>query len=209
MREVDKPVILLGSGGHAKLLLEIISNDGCSILGIITNKLESDTFFSDYKILGKDKSIDEHKNTNVIIANGLGFMPGNTRRLEMYNDLKQKNYKFKSIIHPSSIVSKSAKIFEGAQLLINSVVSSSSIVGENTIINTGATVDHDCIIEKNCHIAPGVICSGNVNIKENSFIGAGSVIIQGISIGKNCIVGAGSVVYKDLLDNTKYINSKK
>ena len=45
--------------------------------------------------------------------------------------------------------------------------------------------------------------------KENSFIGAGSVIIQGISIGKNCIVGAGSVVYKDLLDNTKYINSKK
>ena len=36
----DKPVILLGAGGHAKVLLEALQLEGRNVLGLLTPDLE-------------------------------------------------------------------------------------------------------------------------------------------------------------------------
>ena len=205
-----KPLIILGNGGHAKVLLEILTDNNEKLLGTISNeKIDKQKNLPNIKWLGNDDDLKKYGVDEIKIVNGIGFVPGQRKRIEIFEMLKKQKYLFKKIYHPSSFISKSTEVAEGVQILSNAVISTGVSIGENTIINTGSIIDHDCIIERNCHVATGVTCSGNVHIHEGSFIGAGSVIINGITIGKNCIVAAGSVVYKDLPDNTKYVSNNK
>ena len=108
---------------------------------------------------------------------------------------------FSTAIHPSAVVSPSAKIGEGTVVMAGAVINADAVIGKHCIINTGATVDHDCMIGDYCHIAPGVNISGATHIDEGTWVGVGSCVIQCLHIGSNCMIGAGSVVVKDIPDN--------
>jgi UDP-perosamine 4-acetyltransferase len=92
--------------------------------------------------------------------------------------------------------------------MAGAVIQSGTKVGQDSIINTGTLIDHDCKIADNCHLAPGVICSGGVIIGSNSHLGTGTIVTEFRSIGDNCTVAAGSVVFKDILDNTIFIQTR-
>ena len=111
-----------------------------------------------------------------------------------------KDIEFVTIIHPSAIMSPSAKIGEGSVVMAGAVINADAVIGKHCIVNTGATIDHECVIEDFCHIAPGVHISGNTLVGEGTWIGIGSCVIQGITIGRNSVIGAGSVVVKDIPD---------
>ena len=109
--------------------------------------------------------------------------------------------KFATAIHPSAVISPSAKIGEGTVVMAGAVINADAVIGNHCIVNTGATVDHDCKIGDYCHIAPGVNISGATHVGEGTWVGVGSCVIQCLNIGKNCMIGAGSVVVKDIPDN--------
>lgn len=111
-----------------------------------------------------------------------------------------KSLTFATAIHPSAVVSPSAKIGEGTVVMAGAVINADAVIGKHCIVNTGATIDHECVIGDYCHIAPGVSISGDTRIGEGTWVGVGSCVIQCLNIGKNCFIGAGSVVVKDLPD---------
>ena len=114
---------------------------------------------------------------------------------------------FATAIHPSAIISPSAKIGEGTVVMAGAVINADTVIGKHCIVNTGATVDHDCVIGDYCHIAPGANVSGGTHIGEGTWIGVGACVIQCLNIGKDCMIGAGSVVVKDIPDSvTAYGN---
>lgn len=108
---------------------------------------------------------------------------------------------FGTVIHPSAVVSPSAKIGEGTVIMPGAVINADAVIGKHCIINTGSTIDHECVIEDYCHIAPGVNISGCTTVGEGTWVGVGSCVIQCLHIGKNCMIGAGSVVVKDIPDS--------
>ena len=117
---------------------------------------------------------------------------------------------FATAIHPSAIISPSAKIGEGSVVMAGAVINADAVIGKHCIVNTGATVDHDCVIGDYCHIAPGANVSGGTHIGEGTWIGVGACVIQCLNIGKDCMIGAGSVVVKDIPDGvTAYGNPCK
>ena len=104
------------------------------------------------------------------------------------------------IVHPSAVISPSAKIADGAFIGPGVIVNARADIGRGAIVNSNAVIEHDCVLAAFCHVAPGTVLSGAVKVGEDTLIGAGSVAIPGVRIGAGCTVGAGSVVISDIAD---------
>ncbi|MFD0696248.1 acetyltransferase [Paenibacillus sp. GCM10027628] len=200
---LDRPVIVLGGGGHAKVVIDTLQEMEHKILGcVIAGNIESQLEVMGVAILGDDKYVEHYAPEEVFLINGIGSIGNSTLRKNIFEKFKQKQYMFLNVIHPNSFVSKNAVLGEGVQIMAGSVIQSGTIIGRNCIINTKASIDHDSKVENHVHIAPGAVLCGNVYIGQATHVGAGATIIQGIHVGSSSIVGAGSVVVKNVPDNT-------
>lgn len=203
---MNKPIILIGAGGHAKVLIDCMKKLRLEILGAVSLTGKEPSILG-VSILGDDSVVFQHDPSDIYIVNGIGMLPGKTSSLrqEAFLHFKEAGYSFLTLVHPSAVIGLDVSLGEGVQVMAGSVIQSSVHVKENTIINTRASIDHDCMIDKHCHIAPGVVLSGHVSIKDSVHIGTGASIIQGVTIGENSVIAAGAVVYKNIPANTKYI----
>ena len=196
---MNSSLIMIGSGGHAKVLVEILQRQNIQIEGIITpdKELESKVF-ANIPVLGDDSIFDQLNHKNCIIINGIGSVPGNKLRFEKYKQLKELNYKFSTVLSKEAIISDYSNIEEGVQVMNGSIIQSDVSIGANSIINTGSIIEHDCVIGRHNHIAPGVALSGNVKTGDHVHIGTGASIIQGIDIASGSVIGAGANITRNV-----------
>ncbi len=193
------PVIIIGAGGHAKVLINALLLSSLEIIGLTdSNPEKHGTFLMDVPIIGDDGEIMRYPADSVRLVNGIGSVNIVLKRRQAYMRFKEQGYCFAEVVHPSAVVASDVVLSEGSQIMAGAVIQPGSSIGVGAIINTGASVDHDCRIGDHAHIAPGVTISGEVEVGENSHIGSGTVIIQGVKIGRECLVAAGSVVVRDV-----------
>lgn len=198
---MNKPIIIIGNGGHASVLTEILLLQQRNILGYTAPSEESNSY--GVKYIGTDKVIEAYSPEEVELVLGLGTIRASTIRQSIFRKMKNQGYVFANCIHPKSIISLTAVLAEGIQVMASAIIQPHAKIGENTIINTGAIIEHDCLIGSHVHIAPGTTLSGGVIIGDESHIGTGSSIIQGVEIGKSTLIGAGSVVITNIGTNKK------
>lgn len=195
----EKPVILLGAGGHAKVLLDVLLEQNIEVLGITEKdgaNLPSDVY--GVPVIGNDSDVQQYPPDKVELVNGIGSIGSTALRQKVYERFKRQGYSFLKVIHPRAVISRRAELGEGVQIMAGAVVNIGTRIRENSIINTNASVDHDCDIGAHVHIAPGVTLSGGVTVGDGSHIGTGASVVQGVEIGVNVIVGAGAVVVNDI-----------
>jgi UDP-perosamine 4-acetyltransferase len=195
------PVIVIGAGGHAKVLIDSLLRSSVTITGIVdpSPELKGKELLG-VAILGGDEIVDTYRPTEILLVNGLGSVGIPAKRREIYDTFKAKGYSFAPVVHPSAIIATDVVISEGAQIMAGAVIQPGSCIGSNAIINTRASVDHDCTIGDHVHVAPGVTVSGGVSIGDGSHVGTGVTLIQGVSLGRSCLVAAGAVVIKNIVD---------
>lgn len=201
---MDK-VILIGGGGHAKVIIDALQLMGhYSISGIIEKgekAVGGDVL--GVPIIGTDKAlagIRAQGILNAFIALGSTKSRDNFRRARLFQEARAIGFNIINIIHPSARISRYIIIGDGNAVLADAVINAGSQIGNNVIINTGAIVEHDCIIADHVHIATGARLCGGVSIGRCSHVGAGATIIQGIRIGSDVTIGAGAVVISDIPD---------
>ncbi|MGX9565678.1 MULTISPECIES: acetyltransferase [Pseudomonas] len=194
------PLIVLGAGGHAKVVVALLRALGADVKGVCDPGLVSTSITSwrGLEVLGGDEVLQRLDAGSVALVNGLGQVVGSSRRKDMFLELKARGYQFPSLVHPTAWVDPSVELGEGVQVMAGAVIQPDVTIGEDTIINTGSRIDHDCIIDRHVHVAPGAVLCGAVRVASDVFIGAGSTIIQGLSVGQGAIVGAGVTVIRDL-----------
>lgn len=204
-KELDK-IILLGGGGHAKVLIDLIRTSGkYEIAGILDPQIKIDSVFG-ISVLGEDDLLQELYDKgirNACISIGSISIKDNNKRKGLYGNVKQLGFALPNLIHPESFVSSVAQISEGAQVMAGVMIQTGSTIGINSIVNTGAIIEHHSRIGKHVHICPGVVLSGESFVDDEAFIGVGSTIIQGIKIGKGALVAAGAVVVNDVPDGAR------
>lgn len=199
------PVIVVGAGGHARVLIEALRLCSTPILGIVDADIEKrDANLSGVPVIGNDDEILKYRPDEVALVNAVGSVKRTERRQKIFDRFKEAGYIFAVVIHPSAVIASDAVIEEGVQIMAGAIVQPGCVIGRNTIINTKASADHDCSIGCDVHLAPGVTLSGNVRIGNGTHVGTGSSVIQGITIGKNSVVGAGAAVIKDIPDNSVF-----
>ncbi len=190
-------LIIIGAGGHAKVVVDIANALGYNILGFLDDNTAINVF-ANLKQLGKiedcTKYIDKAK---FVIA--IGNNAVRKRIAEEYN------LKFATLIHPSAVVSPNATIGEGSVVMPLCVINSNTQIGEHCIINTAAIVEHDNTIGDFSHISPNTTLCGTVNIGDICHIGAAATVINNTNICSDCIIGAGAVVTKDINKSGTYV----
>ncbi len=200
---MNKPLLIIGAGGHASVLVDILRQQNRDITGIVSPKIESNIkVFEGIKHFNNDDDILKFDNHTIKLVNGIGSLPGNNLRAFIYEKFKTLGYKFETVIANSAIVSDYAELKEGAQVFAGAIVQTNASIGENSIINTGAIIEHDCYIGIHNHIAPGATLSGQVSSKENVHFGTGSSVIQSINVNQNVVIGAGTTITKNVNKNT-------
>tara|TARA_R110002095_G_scaffold103660_2_gene90861 strand:+ start:481 stop:1119 length:639 start_codon:yes stop_codon:yes gene_type:complete len=195
-------IILLGGGGHAKVLMDLIAESGdYQITGILDPLLKAGTRLKGCTVLGTDAELSGLRDQGIqYVAIGVGSVKCNLQRKALFDQSRKCGFKIPALVHPRAIVSAEVELSEGVQVMAGAIIQADTTIGEGTVINTGVQVDHDCQIGRQAFLSPGVVLSGGVIVGDNSFVGAGAVVIQGVRIGNNAVIAAGAVVIHDVED---------
>jgi UDP-perosamine 4-acetyltransferase len=195
--DAQPPLILLGAGGHARVLLSTLLLLSRKILGFVAPDNSQASLFG-VPYMGGDDAVAMHDPGQVLLVNGVGSVASITNRLKVYESFRKRGYRFASVIHPGAVIAPEVQLADGVQIMAGAILQTGSIAEEDCIINTGARIDHDCVLQAHAHVAPGAVLSGNVRVGARAHVGVGAVVIQGVRIGSDSIVGAGAVVLSDV-----------
>ncbi len=196
---MSKNVIIIGAGGHAKVIADIIEKSNDKVLGFLDDNKEKNQEIYGYKVIGKISECETFTSKDIYFIIAIG---NNLLRKKIYEEYELQLY---TAIHPTSVIAKGVQIGEGTVIMANACINADAIIGKNCIINTGAIIEHDNIIEDYVHISPRAVLAGTVKIGELTHIGVGVTVKNNITICKECIIGAGAVVVKDLVKSDIYI----
>ena len=204
---MNKPVLLLGAGGHAAVVMDMLRQLNCTVIGVVAkDEPIAQGVFEGIAWYSSDDDVLSFDKNEVLLVNAIGSLPGQEVRFKVQQKFHQLGYRYMTVVSPKAIVSDYALLAEGVQVMPGCIVNVNASIGEGTIINSGAIIEHDCVIGSYNHIAPGAVLSGAVVTGDYVHIATGAKVIQGIQIGERALVGAGATVTKDLQSNkTLYV----
>lgn len=185
-------VVVIGAGGHAKVVVATLVALGREIAAIV----DDDPARHGSSLLGLAV-------TGPVASFPLSGRPAivaigdNAARHRVSGAL---DCRWQAVVHPSAIVHPSVRIGEGAFVAAGAVIQPDSEIGPHSIVNTGATVDHDCRVGGWAHLAPGVHLAGDVKVGAGALVGLGAGIAPGVSIGDWTVLGAGAMAVSDIAD---------
>lgn len=200
---MQKPLILVGGGGHCKSVIEAAESAGYCILGVLDMPEEVGKEILSTKVIGTDDDIPAYVDKAEFVIT-VGFIKNPATRIKLYNKIKEAGGKFATIIASTAYVSKYATVGEGTVVMHHAFVNAGAKVGNNVILNTFTNLEHDAVIGDQCHISTGTMVNGDCKVGDRCFIGSQSVLSNGISVGDDIIVGAGSLVRKSIKEKGIY-----
>lgn len=195
---MGKKVVVIGGGGHARAVLDILlQTKGLEIVGFTSPARDHRTeALTGVAYAGPDEVLPQ------VYARGIEYafvaIGDNQLRKSRLEHARVLGFTLINALSPHAVVSARASIGTGVAILPGAVVNAGTTIGDGSIINTNASIDHDCVIGEFVHVAPACALAGNVVVGAQAMLGIGTRVIPGISIGSGTVVGAGSVVLKDL-----------
>lgn len=198
---MTRSLVLVGGGGHAKVVYETAVSAGHHIAGFLDDHPDASLSSLGVEYLGP-------------IANwtscddGTQFMPAlgdnlvrSTRMLEILKECESD--RLATAIHKTAIVSRhEVTIGAGTFIGPGAIVNPGACIGIGVIINSGAIVEHDVVVGDWAHIGPGASLGGAARVEQRALVGLGSCILLGRSVGSDAIIGAGAVVTRDVCAGT-------
>ena len=199
INENDISYVLIGAGGHAKVIVDILNEEQKEIAGFFDDNKNN---FENLKYLGTTDDLVENKSEYTSQHRFIIAIGSCSRRKAIYSKVNLTDDCYGTAIHPKSYISKNVEIKEGTVVMANVVINSSTTIGKHSILNSSSVIEHDNDIGDFVHVSPGCHLAGETSVGDGTHIGIGANCIQQISIGNWCVVGAGSVILKDIPDHT-------
>lgn len=194
-------IAVIGSGGHATAIMDLLQAAGREVAGVIDDDPQrvGHTLLG-VPIVGGREALTTLGHDEVVVAIG-----DNRARAAVFASLRAAGEALAVVVHPSAVVAPSALLGAGSMICVAAIVGPEAVIGENVIINTAASVDHHNVIDAHAHLAPGVRTGGAVRIGEGAVLGIGSVVLPGCTIGGWSIIGGGATVIDDVADGVTVI----
>ncbi|MEO0015567.1 MAG: hypothetical protein RL589_48 [Actinomycetota bacterium] len=191
--------VLIGAGGYAVSLLDILNEQSIQILGYVANAKSNSLDFKKIEDLDSVMTI----NQSVSLINAIGISGGVNVRARVFCELSSQGFKFLNLISNFACISPHASLADGVHVFPGAVVECDVSLMENVVINVNSSVHHGVSVGKHSFIAPGARLLGDSKIGEKTLIGSNAIIAPGVHIGNNCKIAAGSFVRFSLADGER------
>jgi sugar O-acyltransferase (sialic acid O-acetyltransferase NeuD family) len=190
MSDAAIPVVVVGAGGHARVVADILRLNGYRITGFVdeVNRHRWGIEFEGSTVLGGLDQLDRQFERGVrraFIAVGNG-----EARLRLAAIAKDVGLELP--------LAAGVGLGSGSLIVAGAIVNPGARLGEQVIVNTAASVDHDCDLEDGVHICPGARLAGGIVVGRGAWVGIGAIVKEGLHIGAGSTIGAGSVVLEDV-----------
>lgn len=187
--EVDMHLVIIGAGGHSKVVFEAAVSAGISHITVI-DELAGETL--------ETKAPDA---SHFIVAIGDNAVRERSYNAYVGRETVAGALKALTVIHPTACVSPSAHIAEGSFVGPHAVINAEAEIGKNVIVNTAAVIEHDCVLGDHSFVAPSSSLCGGVHIGERALVGTNATILPLVHLGSDSVLGAGSVLNKTMGNN--------
>lgn len=208
---LDRPYIIIGAGGHGRVLAGLLRALGAEIDGFVdSNPGKTGTEMMGLKVLGTDDEIfggalNDRLSDSIFVVNGVGSTGDPAVRQRIYKVMAARGFVMPPLAHPAAWVSPDAVLGPATVVMAGAIIQPCCRLGANVIVNTRASIDHDCVIGDHVHIAPGVTLSGTVRVGEGAHIGTGACVAHGLTIGAGAVIGAGAAVIGDIPEGVRAV----
>jgi sugar O-acyltransferase (sialic acid O-acetyltransferase NeuD family) len=186
--------IILGTGGHCRVVLSILLDVGRHhMLEIIelTELRRGETILG-IPVNATVSKLDSFRGQSIVdvfIAIG-----NNELRRKWWYKVKELDLLLPNLVSPHAIVDRSAKLGEGNVVCAKAFIGPECKIGNNNLINTGAIVEHEVQIGSHCHLSSSSTVAGRSRIHSDCFVGAGATVIDNLTIVSGTTLGAGAVL---------------
>jgi len=204
--ELRTPVVILGAGGYASVIAEILSKRADVLLLGATDKALglSERAHDDQprlRILGDDDQLpvlaEEHAGLHAILALGMDLMDVRARLIQ---SLQRQGIPSINAIHPNAIVSEDTQLGAGTVVRAAAVLSSESQIGRHCVLELACSLDHHVTLGTNVYIGQGAHVASYVEIRDNVVLEMGAQINRRVVVGQGARITGGSFVNTDVPD---------
>jgi len=192
------PLVLIGGGGHARVLAEAARSTGAfDLIGYLDRAPSPETErLIGLRCLGDDHWLDGHD--EVSLSLGVGSAKDVTQRRAIVERLALSASRWSVVVHANAWVSPTASLAAGVSVFAGAIVQTGARVDFQAIVNSGAVVEHDVEVGEFAQLAPGAVVGGGATIGACAFIGLGARVRDHVRVGAGAVVGMGSVVVSDV-----------
>lgn len=203
---MSNPVFILGTGGHARDISDIVAALGRRPIFVTRSLAERERWSGTDEIVLEDEIVSR---PGADFAIGIGSNHVRAKIAATYTDIR-----FPALVHPDTSFGRGQRaaldaaigtvVFAGVRL------TGGIKVGAFCTLNLNVTVSHDCEIGDFVNLSPGANIAGNVRLGNGAWIGLGAVVNQGsddrkVDIGDNTVIGSGAVVLGDCAADSVYV----
>jgi sugar O-acyltransferase (sialic acid O-acetyltransferase NeuD family) len=213
------PLILLGYGGNVVDIIDMVDdmNDAADadgpryeVLGFLDNRDElQDRSFNGYPMLGRfadaPRLVDRYP--TVRVTTWIGRSDTYQRRPQTIAGLGLPPERFVTLVHPTSYVSRRARVGRGVLIYQHCTVSNSAVIEDHVVVLPHAVISHDCVLGEYAVVTSAVTVGSAARVGRNSYLGTHCCMLPGVSIGEGSLVGIGSVVLRDVAPYTVVVGN--
>ena len=190
-----KPLLLVGCGGHARSLIDLIESIGqWHIHGLVGLPEQVGSRVLGYPVIGSDADLPSLRVASPAAVLAIGQLPDPEPRQRLVAQLEQLGFHSPVLISPHAIVSRHSQLGPGTTVAHGVIVNAEAMVGAHCILNSNALIEHDVQIGDHCHISTGALVNGGVRVGSGSFIGSGAMIREGLELPEQTVIAAGKRV---------------
>ena len=193
-------VIVVGTGEKAQTAAEYLLEQDAVIYGFLSENEKNElTEYLDIPVLGyyEDKTylnLLKKPDIQYFIA-----VQDSEKRIKVSQKVFSSCQKHSiSIIHPSTVISRTASLAQGVMIGPLSYVGEGVKIEADTFIGSHVSVGRNTQIDRGCDVAAGVKIGSEVIIEKNVFIGLNATIHNGIKLSEGAVILSGSTVFQSV-----------
>ena len=208
---VSRPLIILGTGGNAYDVLDIVeainaeASSTWDVVGFLDDARPVGGEFLGRPVLGR--LAEAGRFGREWFVNAIGSDASYVKRPQIVSSTGLPADRFATLVHPAAGVSSRARVGRGVCVNFGGSVAGGVTVGDQVSIGPGCIVGHDSVVGEYSMLAPGAVVSGFVRIGRACYVGAGAMIRQRLSVGDGALVGMGSVVLRDVESDSTVVGN--
>ena len=144
INNLDRPYILIGCGGYAGVIFDLLNNIKSDIYGVCDPSFKDNEKWNGLMTLHDDNQVFNLDPDKFFIANGMGgYGPYAKLRKKLSESYEKKGFIFPPLVHTNTSVSNLSSLHSGVQIMSGAIVQANCVIKKNTIINTNASIDYD------------------------------------------------------------------